>query len=97
MWRKVGIVRDAEGLAEAAAQVDFWCHYALEQVFDDPRGWTLQNMLTVARLIIAAALARTETRGVHSRSDFPAPDPAWTRPIILKRRVLADEAAMSVP
>ena len=36
MWRSVGITRDARGLAEAADQVDFWCRYALNHVFDDP-------------------------------------------------------------
>ncbi|MBX6315987.1 MAG: L-aspartate oxidase [Isosphaeraceae bacterium] len=71
MWRQVGITRDAAGLAEAAEQVDFWCRYALGHVFDDPAGWTLQNMLIVARLLIAAATARTESRGVHTRRDFP--------------------------
>ena len=42
--------------------------------FDDPGGWAIQNMLTVARLMIAAASERTESRGVHSRADFPATD-----------------------
>jgi L-aspartate oxidase len=77
MWRSVGITRDARGLAEAADQVDFWCRYVLGQVFDDPAGWTLQNMLTVARLMIAGAMAREESRGVHFRRDFPDPDPRW--------------------
>ena len=79
MWRSVGITRDAAGLAEAAEQVDFWCRYVLDQVFDDPAGWTLQNMLTVARLMIAAAAAREESRGVHTRRDFPETDPPWAR------------------
>ena len=35
-----------------------------------------RNMLTAAPLIAAAALARTESRGGHYRSDFPTP----TRP-----------------
>ena len=79
MWRNVGITRDAKGLAEAAEQVDFWCGYVLGQVFDDPDGWTLQNMLIVARLMIAGAAIREESRGVHTRGDFPSPDPAWQR------------------
>ncbi len=85
MWRSVGITRDARSLAEAAEQVDFWCRYALNHVFPDPTGWTMQNMLIVARLMIAAALARQESRGVHTRRDFPNPDPAWVKHISLER------------
>ncbi len=85
MWRKVGITRDAQGLADAAEQVDFWCGYVLHHVFPDPAGWTMQNMLTVARLMIAAAVAREESRGVHTRRDFPNPDPSWSRHVPLQR------------
>jgi L-aspartate oxidase len=91
MWRSVGITRDARGLAEAADQVDFWCRYALNHVFDDPPGWTSQNMLTVARLMIASALEREESRGVHTRRDFPSTEPAWARHIVLKRPPLSSE------
>jgi L-aspartate oxidase len=85
MWRHVGITRDAAGLAEAAEQVDFWCGYVLGQVFDNPEGWTLQNMLTVARLMIEAATERQESRGAHTRGDFPATDPSWARHITFQR------------
>ena len=92
MWRSVGIIRDARGLTEAAEQVDFWCRYALSQEFDDPDGWTLQNMLTVARLMIAAADGREESRGVHTRRDFPAADPTWVRHLAFHRPPIAAEA-----
>ncbi len=92
MWRSCGITRDARGLTEAADQVDRWCRYALTNVFDDPSGWTLQNLLTVARLMIASALERDESRGVHTRSDYPLADPSWVRPISLTRPPLAIEA-----
>ena len=85
MWRSVGITRDARGLVEAADQVDFWCRYALNHVFDGPSGWTSQNMLTVARLMIATALEREESRGVHTRRDFPQTDPAWAHHLSLRR------------
>ena len=49
-----------------------WCGYVLARQFTDPDGWELQNMLTVARLMVEAALAREESRGVHLRTDFPA-------------------------
>jgi L-aspartate oxidase len=91
MWRSVGIIREKKGLTEAADQVDFWCRYALNHVFDSPTGWTLQNMLTVARLMIATASEREESRGVHTRIDFPTTEPAWAHHIALKRPPLASE------
>ena len=79
LWRRLGITRDANGLAEAADRVDHWGRYILPLEFEDPTGWTLQNMLIVARLMIAAAAARQESRGVHFRRDYPLPDPAMNR------------------
>lgn len=76
MWRNVGIRRDEDGLKAAAAQVDFWDRYVSQREFDTVPGWELQNMLLVARLMIDSALARTESRGVHFRSDYPETDPA---------------------
>ena len=37
----------------------------------------LRNMLLVARVVAATALAREESRGAHQREDFPATEPAW--------------------
>ena len=81
MVRSVGLARESHKLEEAAEQVDFWSRYALEQVFVDPDGWVLQNMLTLARLMIDAALTRTESRGVHYRQDHPDSSDAWLRHI----------------
>ncbi|MEX0715062.1 MAG: L-aspartate oxidase [Planctomycetaceae bacterium] len=81
MWRQVGIRRDAAGLAEAARQVDFWDRYVSNREFARPEGWELQNMLLLARLMILAADARRESRGVHFRSDFPETDPKQARHI----------------
>jgi L-aspartate oxidase len=75
MWRNVGIRRDEAGLRAAAAQVDFWDRYVSLREFSTVSGWELQNMLLVARLMIESAQARTESRGVHYRSDHPKPDP----------------------
>jgi L-aspartate oxidase len=77
MVRKMGIVRDAGRLAEARQDVEFWCRYVLAREFDGRAGWELQNLLTVARLMIAAAAAREESRGTHFRSDFPKKSEAW--------------------
>jgi len=80
MWRNVGVRRNAEGLNEAIENINRWCRYVLGRQFADPIGWELQNMLCVASLMIEAALARQETRGVQVRIDFPeTDDQRWNR------------------
>ena len=74
MVRNMGIVRKESRLLEAKRDVGFWCRYALGREFPGKPGWELQNLLTVARLMIDSALARTESRGTHFRSDYPAKD-----------------------
>jgi L-aspartate oxidase len=76
MVRKMGIVRERGRLLEAQHDVEFWCRYVLTREFENKTGWELQNLLTVARLMIDAALRRDESRGTHFRSDFPARDDA---------------------
>jgi L-aspartate oxidase len=80
MVRKMGIVRERTALLEAQQTVSFWCRYALARTFASQAGWELQNLLTVSRLMIWAALQREESRGVHYRNDFPNRDDArWHR------------------
>jgi L-aspartate oxidase len=66
-----GVVRSEESLAAA--------HATVEEVAGPGRGpatWELANLVEVARAVLAAATARRESRGAHSRSDFPGQDPA---------------------
>ena len=46
-------------------------------------GWhtalDLHAMLTVSECVAKAALERTESRGGHTRDDYPATDPEWGR------------------
>ena len=72
MWRNVGIVRAGNRLADALDMAHFWCRYSLDKIFDDLAGWEIQNMLMCATLVAEAARAREESRGTHTRSDFPA-------------------------
>ena len=81
MVRKMGISRERGGLAEAERTVAFWCRYALGREFDSPAGWELQNLLTIARLMIWSALQRTESRGTHYRSDYPERKDSWQKHI----------------
>jgi L-aspartate oxidase len=75
MWRNVGISRIGQRLTETMEIVDFWGHYVMDKLFDEPRGWETQNMLTLARLIAASAQTREESRGVHFRKDHPETSP----------------------
>ena len=70
MWRGVGIVREGERLSEVAEMIDFWGRYTLDKIFDDSKGWDLQNMLALGGLITQSALWRKESRGTHYRNDF---------------------------
>ena len=77
MWEKVGLVRDEEGLSAALEELE---------VLAVRHRWAAgeaRNLLGVARLLTAAALARRESRGGHFRTDFPMPDPAWQRRLFL--------------
>jgi L-aspartate oxidase len=89
MVRSMGVVRERAGLEDARRQVSFWCRYVLARAFDFRAGWELQNLLTIARLMIASALERTESRGVHFRSDFPERDGArWLRHVTCPQATL---------
>ena len=79
MWRFVGVRRRADTLKEALETIDRWRRYVLPAQFTSLQGWELQNMLTVARIMVDAAFQREESRGVHLRTDFPGLDHNWDR------------------
>lgn len=79
MWRFVGVRRQADTLKEALETIDRWRRYVLPAQFTSLQGWELQNMLTVARIMVDAAFQREESRGVHLRTDFPGLDHNWNR------------------
>ena len=74
LGRSAGVRREAKSLTAAIETIERWQSYVLAQEFPDAKGWELQNMLTVGKLLCAAALKREESRGVHLRTDFPDTD-----------------------
>ncbi len=74
MWRLVGVQRRADRLEEALVAIQSYSRYVLPYSFHNEPGWELQNMITVAHLMAQAALARTESRGTHLRTDYPQLD-----------------------
>ncbi len=71
MWRSAGLTRSAAGLEEALQTLDI---LDVARTSSDPE---LDNLQTVGRLVMEAALSREESRGSHYRSDFPTPREAF--------------------
>lgn len=85
LWRSAGVRRDQARLTTALETINAWRRYVLAQTFDGLAGWELQNMLTVGELMTRAALFRTESRGVHLRTDFPDTDDERWRCHVVQR------------
>ncbi len=92
MGRNMSVQRTADNLQEACETIDRWRQYVLPRQFSDPQGWELQNLLTVARVMVAAALCREESRGVHLRADYPQlDDEQWKRHLRFRRPERVDQ------
>ena len=93
MWRNVGVQRREDRLSEAVHAIQQYCSYVLAQDLASVDGWELQNILTVSLQMATAALARTESRGVHFRTDYPAMDnDQWRKHLEIHR-----EQTISIP
>lgn len=77
MTAEVGVERNASGLALALE--------GIAELAEDCRQPRLLNMFAAAGMIAAAALARTESRGAHYRSDHPRTDPHWQHRTFLRQ------------
>ena len=81
----VGPLRNADSLTRALGRIEQLNAALGDRPFGDAGSFDMQrldwfdlrNMLTVARAVTQAALARTESRGAHQREDFPRMLPQW--------------------
>ncbi len=81
----VGIIRTEDELEQSLKEIEQLKARAAKLKVEGGRaynpGWHLSidihNMLLVSECIAKAALARQESRGGHTRDDFPGPDPTW--------------------
>jgi succinate dehydrogenase / fumarate reductase flavoprotein subunit len=89
----VGIIRTAPELEESLREIERFKERARQMKVEGHRqynpGWhlalDLRNMLLVSECIAKAALARQESRGGHTRDDFPKTDPEWgTKNLVLR-------------
>lgn len=83
MWDDVGLARNAEGLARAAAQLESWRPASrAHRAFPD---WEDASLLALGRAVTEAATTRHESRGAHYRTDFPDTVSGMASPIVVKR------------
>ena len=79
MWQGAGVFRSREGLEHAKARLEGWLAASSSttaaSAADTLKHAEDRNLLTVGHALVAAALARTESRGAHQRADHPATDP----------------------
>jgi len=81
----VGIIRTASELEQSLEEIEAFKTRAASMKVEGHRqynpGWhlsiDLRNMLIVSECIAKAALARQESRGGHTRDDFPGPNAEW--------------------
>ncbi|GAA3943459.1 L-aspartate oxidase [Streptomyces gulbargensis] len=101
MTAGAGVLRSAQSLREAAEALDALHEDALAGGTDDSKAaapgveaWETTNLLCVARVLVAAARRREETRGCHWREDHPErDDAAWRRHLVVR---LTPERALDV-
>ncbi|MFP6618471.1 MAG: fumarate reductase/succinate dehydrogenase flavoprotein subunit, partial [Pirellulaceae bacterium] len=85
MQENVGIVRTQSDLEEALVEIEKLRQRAATVTIGgniqyNP-GWhlalDLTNMLDISEVVTRAAIKRTESRGAHTREDYPETDTAW--------------------
>jgi succinate dehydrogenase / fumarate reductase flavoprotein subunit len=105
MQELVGIIRTEEELERALTEIDALRQRAARVTVEGNRhfnpGWhlalDLSSMLTVSECIAKAALERKESRGGHTRSDYPGPDPGFGAVNVVVRRWEGDIAVSQEP
>ena len=102
MQSLVGIIRTESELVEALEALDKFDDRASAVSVSGGRaynpGWNLAtdlpSMLTVSRLVATGALNRKESRGGHTRDDFPGPDPEMGKVNFVQR--LSDDGKLTI-
>ena len=100
MQSLVGIYRTAEDLERALGELQMLKARAAAASVEGSRmfnpGWhlmgELKSMLIIAEAVTKSAMSRTESRGAHSRIDYPDLDTAWGQ----KHNIIVQEGGKMV-
>jgi L-aspartate oxidase len=80
MTTNAGVLRSAESLADVVVALP---QFALERPAA-PDAYELDNLVTVGCALVAAATAREESRGAHTRTDYPETSPDFQRRLVIR-------------
>ncbi|MFJ3727087.1 L-aspartate oxidase [Streptomyces sp. NPDC090045] len=105
MTQGAGVLRSADSLAAAAEALEALYATALNDLETHGKTaepgvdtWEATNLLCVARVLVAAAQRREETRGCHWREDHPDRDDAdWRRHLVVRLSATEKRALVVVP
>ena len=110
MQNLVGIFRNREDVQRALGELEKFRQRLARVSVEGSRmfnpGWhlslELKSMLTISEAVARSALVREESRGAHSRIDFPNLDPTWgTKNNLIRREgaamALRQEALTDLP
>ena len=86
MWDYVGIVRSEERLniaRERVVQIERTVERLYSEYGISADMVELRNIALVSSLVVASAMSRKESRGLHYMIDYPAADPAYQRDTVM--------------
>ena len=84
MDAEVGLERSGGSLGRASEALAAWSKQVGSAPLASRDETETANLLLVARLVVAAALAREESRGAHYRTDFPEASDDWRQHLLLR-------------
>lgn len=94
MWKYVGIVRNEEDLKKGLEEIQRIRLDSKNVQARGPRGFNqswadslaVWNMVLDCEALIMSAITRKESRGAHTRSDYPKKEDAWLVNIVVKNK-----------
>jgi L-aspartate oxidase len=92
MWDYVGIVRSEERLniaRERVVQIESTVERLYSEFGISADLVELRNIALVSSLVVASAMSRKESRGLHYMLDYPTADPAYQRDTVMLKTIEA--------
>ena len=96
MWEKAGIIRCSTSLAEAGGQLHSW-RPIIRKDYATRHELELKNMLTIAEIIVHAAITRKGSVGAHYRSDYKERGERWQEHLCWDRNSLEMRSLAFLP